>query len=138
MSLCSLSLENRSIFGHTPLSDVYRRVGEQSVSEGVRRRKNADGGRHIVYRVKVNDAENKVLCAKANAEKITVSRLLAESVLGQGDDRPVNRPKVVVSELLGIRRMLNSMQSGKPVAGDVNRKLSDILERLGHDFGTDR
>jgi hypothetical protein len=34
--------------------------------------------------------------------------------------------------------MLNSMQAGVPVAGDVNRKLSDILERLGHDFGTDR
>jgi len=72
---------------------------------GRKRRANAAGGREKSYRVYVTEAEDARLVARAEAEQVTVPRLLFESAMASRLETSTER-KRVIAELFRVSRQM--------------------------------
>lgn len=76
-----------------------------------RRRANVEGGRQHFHKVKVSPEEEAKLLQLAEAQGVTVARLLVESALaGDASETPTERKQVIV-ELFGIHRLLANVSN---------------------------
>lgn len=75
-----------------------------------RRRANAEGGREASHRVRVTAAESEQLTALADAQGITVARLLVESALA-GDREIASQRRDAIIELFAVRRLLAAVSN---------------------------
>lgn len=91
----------------------------------IRRRKNEPGGRHKIYPVRVSESEDQILKERANAAGITVSRLLAESALGDPSDALLRKTWRI--QLMSLQRQMK--ESG--YSQELQDKASELLARLG-------
>ena len=72
---------------------------------GRKRRANVVGGREKSYRVYVTEAEDQRLVARAEAEGVTVPRLLFESAMASRVETSTER-KRVIAELFRVSRQM--------------------------------
>jgi hypothetical protein len=72
---------------------------------GRKRRANVAGGREKSYRVYVTEAEDARLVARAEAEQVTVPRLLFESAMASRVETSTDR-KRVIAELFRVSRQM--------------------------------
>ena len=75
-----------------------------------RRRANVAGGRKHAHRVLVTPEEEAVLLAAAEAQGVTVPRLLVETTLAGGGETPTQR-REAMAELFAVRRLLASISN---------------------------
>jgi len=85
-----------------------------------RRRANAPGGRPHQHMVRVTDMEEAQLRLRADAEKVTIPRLLVERALADGGETPSERREALV-ELFRVRRQLAGLATNvNQIAHGVN------------------
>jgi len=87
-----------------------------------RRRKNSDGGRSIVYKIRLSEQEQKALQIKANSAGVTVAALLVSSALD------VNLPlqqRIWNNEIAGLRRQLQQGKWDDDLVMRLMRKLDE-------------
>lgn len=72
---------------------------------GRRRRANVAGGRKHRHAVLVTPEEEALLVQRAEAQRVTVPRLVVESALSEGGETPTQRRRAM-AELFAIRRAL--------------------------------
>jgi hypothetical protein len=75
-----------------------------------KRRENVEGGRRHSHRVLVSPEEEGQLLRMANAQGVTVPRLLVESTLAAGAETPTER-RAAMAELFAQRRLLTNVAS---------------------------
>lgn len=80
-----------------------------------RRRANVEGGRQHFHKVKVTPEEEAQLLQLAQAQGVTIPRLLIESALAAGASETPTERKQVIVELFGVHRLLAN------VANNVNQ-----------------
>lgn len=71
-----------------------------------RRRANVEGGRQHVHKVKVSPEEEAKLLQLAEAQGVTIPRLLVESALTTGTSETPTERKQGLAELFAIHRLL--------------------------------
>jgi hypothetical protein len=98
-----------------------------------RRRANVRGGRQHAHRVLVTPEEEARLVQLAEAERVTVPRLLIEAALAGGGETPTQRRHAMVA-LFGLRRSLaglatnvNQLATYANVSGRFPREADDVL-----------
>lgn len=74
-------------------------------SATAKRQENVDGGRPREVRVKLTEAEYAELLRRAEAERVTIARLLVETVLGSSSQSV----RAMVFELMAVRRLVQVM-----------------------------
>jgi hypothetical protein len=85
-----------------------------------RRRANAPGGRPHQHMVRVTDYEEARLRLLADAENVTIPRLLVERALAEGGETPSQRRDALV-ELFRVRRQLAGLATNvNQIAHAVN------------------
>lgn len=85
-----------------------------------RRRANAPGGRPHQHMVRVTDMEEAQLRLRADAENVTIPRLLVERALADGGETPTARREALV-ELFRVRRQLAGLATNvNQIAHAVN------------------
>src|ERR1044072_3603496 len=85
-----------------------------------RRRANAPGGRPHQHMVRVTDLEEAQLRLRADAENVTIPRLLIERALADGGEPPSERRDALV-ELFRVRRQLAGLATNvNQIAHAVN------------------
>ena len=85
-----------------------------------RRRANAPGGRPHQHMVRVTDMEEAQLRLRADAENVTIPRLLIERALADGGETPSERREALV-ELFRVRRQLAGLATNvNQIAHAVN------------------
>jgi uncharacterized protein (DUF1778 family) len=75
-----------------------------------RRRANVAGGREHAHRVRVSPQEHEVLVQRAEAQHVSVPRLLVESALSETGETPAQRQAAMV-ELFAVRRLLAAVSN---------------------------
>ena len=75
-----------------------------------RRRANVTGGRQHSHRVLVTPEEEAVLAQLAEAQRVTVPRLLVEAALSRGEDTPTER-RELIAKLFSTRRLLAAVSN---------------------------
>lgn len=83
-------------------------ASEQSPRRARRRRANVPGGRHHVHKVRVTPEEEALLLQRAEAQRITVARLLVEAALSGDSDNATER-RNLLEELFAVHRLLASL-----------------------------
>ncbi len=103
---------------------------------GRRRRANVARGRRVAYQVKVTGEEQARLIALAEAQEVTVPRLLVESALASVGETSTQRRAAMV-ELFAIRRLLatvanngNQLARIANISGEVPGRLEAVLLEL--------
>ena len=76
-----------------------------------RRRANVRGGRQHRHEVKVSEAESAVLTALAEAQHMTVPRLLVESALASPAGETVTDRREAMAQLFGLHRLLAAVSN---------------------------
>lgn len=103
-----------------------------------RRRANVDGGRQHEHKVKVSPEEEGLLARLAQAQRVTVPRLLVESALAvaAGAETPTERRDAMV-ELFAVHRLLaaisnnvNQMAKATNATGEVQAELVQTLRAV--------
>ncbi len=101
---------------------------------GRRRRANVAGGRKHRHAVLVTPEEEALLVARAEAQRVTVPRLLVESALSEGGETPTQRRRAM-AELFAIRRALagtaNNVNQIARVANAEGRVSDELAATLG-------
>lgn len=108
-----------------------------------RRRANAPGGRPHQHMVRVTDLEEAQLRLRADAENVTIPRLLIERALADGGETPSERRDALV-ELFRVRRQLAGLATNvNQIAHAVNTdgrmpigsaatlaRIEDVVEKI--------
>ena len=108
-----------------------------------RRRANAPGGRPYQHMVRVTDVEEAQLRLRADAENVTIPRLLIERALADGGETPSERRDALV-ELFRVRRQLAGLATNvNQIAHAVNTdgrmpigsaatlgRIEDVVEKI--------
>jgi hypothetical protein len=108
-----------------------------------RRRANAPGGRPHQHMVRVTDLEEAQLRLRADAENVTIPRLLIERALADGGETPSDRRDALV-ELFRVRRQLAGVATNfNQIAHAVNTdgrmpigsaatftRIEDVVEKI--------
>ncbi len=94
-----------------------------------RRRANVEGGRQHFHKVKVSPEEEAKLLQLAEAQGVTIPRLLVETALAAGASETPTERKQVIVELFGVHRLLAS------VSNNVNQIARHA--NAGDEFPTD-
>jgi len=76
-----------------------------------RRRANVTGGRQLRHEVKVSEAEEAVLVALAEAQHMTVPRLLVEAALASPAGETVTDRREAMAALFGVHRLLAAVSN---------------------------
>ncbi|WP_417221215.1 MobC family plasmid mobilization relaxosome protein [Arthrobacter sp.] len=76
-----------------------------------RRRANVEGGRQHFHKVKVTPEEEAQLLQLAEAQGVTIPRLLVESALAAGASETPTERKQVIVELFGVHRLLANVSN---------------------------
>lgn len=76
-----------------------------------RRRANVEGGRQHFHKVKVTPEEEALLLQLAEAQGVTIPRLLVESALAAGASETPTERKQVIVELFGVHRLLANVSN---------------------------
>lgn len=99
-----------------------------------RRRANAEGGRQHSHRVKVTPAEEGMLLRLAEAQHVTVPRLLVESALAAASSETPTERRDAIAELFRLHRLLaaisnnvNQMAKATNATGQVQDELEATL-----------
>ncbi len=99
-----------------------------------RRRANVAGGRKHSHRVRVTEVEGEELRRLAEAQGVSVPRLLVESALSATGETSTRR-RAAMSELLAIRRVLagvaNNINQIARVANTEERVSGELRATLG-------
>lgn len=82
---------------------------------GRRRQANATGGRPVSHRVNVTAAEEGMLVRLAEAQHVTVARLLVESALASEAPVTSTQQRAAMAELFAVHRLLGN------IANNVNQ-----------------
>ncbi|MDJ0322097.1 MobC family plasmid mobilization relaxosome protein [Pseudarthrobacter sp. PS3-L1] len=77
---------------------------------GKARRDNVEGGRKLVVKVWVTEAEKAALVVRAVQSNVTVPRLLFDSAFAEAGESATDR-RNVAAELLGIRTLLGAVSN---------------------------
>lgn len=83
-------------------------AGEGRRQERRRRRANVPGGRRHSHEVKVTPEEEALLLQRAEAQRVTISRLLVESALAPQGETPTQR-RELLAELFAVNRLLGNL-----------------------------
>lgn len=102
-----------------------------------RRRANVEGGRHHVHRVRVSPEEEGMLARLAEAQHITIARLLVESALSvESSETPTER-KQAMAELFALHRLLaaisnnvNQIARATNATGDLQPETAATLSKV--------
>lgn len=101
-----------------------------------RRRANVAQGRRVAYQVKLTEAEAARLVELAEAQNVTVPRLLVESALASVGETPTARRQAMV-ELFAIRRQLatvannvNQLARTANISGELPGRLDGALDEV--------
>lgn len=89
------------------------RMGEQTPKGRLfarRRRANVEGGRQHEHKVRVSPEEEGMLVRLAEAQHVTVPRLLVESALSSGTETPTER-RQAMTELFALHRLLAAVSN---------------------------
>ena len=89
-------------------------AGEASRPMRRRRRANVPGGRRHSHEVKVTPEEEAMLLQRAEAQRVTIPRLLVESALAPQGETPTQR-RELLAELFAVHRLLGN------IANNVNQ-----------------
>lgn len=102
-----------------------------------RRRANVDGGRQHRHEVKVSPEEEGVLLRLAEAQHVTIPRLLVESALASGRSETPTERRNAMAELFALHRLLaavsnnvNQMAKATNATGEVQAELSATLKAV--------
>jgi Bacterial mobilisation protein (MobC) len=115
------------------------RVIEQAKGRvlGRRRRANAPGGRHHRHEVKVSPEEEALLQQLAQAQGVSVPRLLVETVLASPEMETPTQRRDVLAQLFGVYRLLgsiannvNQMAKATNATGEVGEELVETMRAV--------
>ena len=109
-----------------------------------RRRANVDGGRQHRHEVKVSPEEEGMLLRLAEAQHVTIPRLLVESALASATSETPTERRNAMAELFALHRLLaavsnnvNQMARATNATGEVQEapvgtpsKLREVAERV--------
>lgn len=102
-----------------------------------RRRANAEGGRQHFHKVRVSPEEEGALARLAEAQDVTVPRLLVEAALSTDRGESPTERKQAIVELFKLHRLLaaisnnvNQMARATNATGEVQDELSATLEAV--------
>lgn len=79
--------------------------------DGRRRRANVAGGRPRRHEVKVSAEEEGILLRLAEAQRITIPRLLVESTLAAASGQTITERRELIAELFAIHRLLGAVSN---------------------------
>jgi len=109
---------------HTPGARLFAR----------RRRANVEGGRRHEHKVKVTLEEEGVLLRLAEAQHVTVPRLLVEAALSSSAGETPTERRDAITQLFGLHRLLaiisnnvNQMARATNASGEVQDELVATL-----------
>lgn len=112
---------------HTPDAGLFSR----------RRRANVAGGRQHHHKVKVTPEEEGVLLRLAEAQRVTVPRLLVESALASATSETPTQRRDAIAELFRLHRLLaaisnnvNQMAKATNATGEVHAELEETLRAV--------
>lgn len=83
-------------------------AGEGQRPERRRRRANVPGGRRHSHEVKVTPEEEAQLLQRAEAQRVTIPRLLVESALAPQGETPTQR-RELLAEMFAVNRLLGNL-----------------------------
>lgn len=83
-------------------------AGEGRRQERRRRRANVPGGRRHSHEVKVTPEEEALLLQRAEAQRVTIPRLLVESALAPQGETPTQR-RELLAEMFAVHRLLGNL-----------------------------
>lgn len=83
-------------------------AGEGRRPERRRRRANVPGGRRHSHEVKVTPEEEALLLQRAEAQRVTIPRLLVESALAPQGETPTQR-RELLAEMFAVNRLLGNL-----------------------------
>lgn len=83
-------------------------AGEGRRQERRRRRANVPGGRRHSHEVKVTPEEEALLLQRAEAQRVTIPRLLVESALAPQGETPTQR-RELLAEMFAVNRLLGNL-----------------------------
>ena len=102
-----------------------------------RRRANVDGGRQHFHKVGVSPEEEGMLVRLAEAQRVTIPRLLVESALASGTAETPSERRNAMAELFALHRLLaniaNNVNQVAKVAnatGEVQAELNATLDAV--------
>lgn len=102
-----------------------------------RRRANVAGGRRFEHKVKVTSEEEDLLLGLAQAQRVTVPRLLVESALAAGSSQTPTERRDAIAELFRVHRLLaaisnnvNQMAKATNATGEVQDELVVTLRAV--------
>ena len=82
--------------------------GEERRQERRRRRANVPGGRRHSHEVKVTPEEEAMLLQRAEAQRVSIPRLLVESALAPQGETPTQR-RELLAEMFAVNRLLGNL-----------------------------
>lgn len=101
-----------------------------------RRRANVEGGRQHEHKVRVSPEEEGMLLRLAEAQHVTVPRLLVESALASGAETATER-RQAIAELFGVHRLLaaisnnvNQIAKATNTTGEVQAETAATLGKV--------
>lgn len=83
-------------------------AGEGRRVERRRRRANVPGGRRHSHEVKVTPQEEALLLQRAEAQRVTIPRLLVEAALAPQGETPTQR-RELLAEMFAVNRLLGNL-----------------------------
>lgn len=83
-------------------------AGQEGRQGRRRRRANVPGGRRHSHEVKVTPEEEALLLQRAEAQRVTVARLLVESALAPQGETPTQR-RELLAEMFAVNRLLGNL-----------------------------
>lgn len=83
-------------------------AGEGRRGERRRRRANVPGGRRHSHEVKVTPEEEALLLQRAEAQRVTIPRLLVEAALAPQGETPTQR-RELLAEMFAVNRLLGNL-----------------------------
>ena len=83
-------------------------AGEERRQERRRRRANVPGGRRHSHEVKVTPEEEAMLLRRAEAQRVSIPRLLVESALAPQGETPTQR-RELLAEMFAVNRLLGNL-----------------------------
>lgn len=96
-----------------------------------KRRENVAGGRHHSHRVKVTPEEEARLLMLAEAQGVSVARLLVESALSGASETPTQR-REIITELFALHRLVSNIANNVNQLARVANTTSEILPETVH------
>lgn len=102
-----------------------------------RRRANVDGGRRYVHKVRVSPEEEGVLVRLAEAQRVTIPRLLVESAVSAAAGETPSERRNAMAELFALHRLLaavsnnvNQIAKATNATGEVQDEMAVTLRKV--------